>query len=403
MASVDSRNSVASLAASLNDLLNKNQSQASAVDDSGQKTEVGSLDPSLADSSTEGASRIDEHHESSTGSNNEDRPNILITNDDGVTAPGLRALVETLVNLGSCNVFVCAPDSDKSGTGHSVTTRGLLEVGSVNIDGATAYEVSGTPADCVSLSLSGSLFSWAKPTLVISGINKGSNCGYHIVYSGTVAGAREAFINGVPSIAISLNWSRGQSSDKDFKVTANICLPLILAVLDAIAKGTYPTGYFLNIDVPTHPSEHKGFKVTRQGSSRFIGRWQAATTQRRLSSYLRGKEPGMGIQLAQLGLAASAAGAARKVNSSYKHTEIDSVAGRKDETPTISTQKQLFQIEFTEQEVGDTHIDFDYGALQQGYIAITPLGAVSHTEADIHLLVTKWVEAAWDHVGQASL
>ncbi|KAH9293135.1 hypothetical protein KI387_041659, partial [Taxus chinensis] len=107
------------------------------------------------------------------------RPSLLVTNDDGIEAPGLRCLVEALVNGGRCNVNVCAPDQDKSWISHSVTTRETLVASTVDIKGATAYEASGTPSDCVSLGLSGMLFPGVKPAMVISGIHKGSNCGHH--------------------------------------------------------------------------------------------------------------------------------------------------------------------------------------------------------------------------------
>ncbi|GMP77064.1 hypothetical protein CsSME_00033470 [Camellia sinensis var. sinensis] len=133
------------------------------------------------------------------------RPTVMVTNDDGIDAPGLRALVRVLVSANRYEVFVCAPDSEKSAVSHSITWRNAVSVKEVEIDGATAFAVSGTPADCTSLGISKALFP-STPDLVISGINMGSNCGYHIVYSGTVAGAREAFFNGVPSLSISYDW-----------------------------------------------------------------------------------------------------------------------------------------------------------------------------------------------------
>ncbi|XP_057830263.1 uncharacterized protein LOC131041246 isoform X2 [Cryptomeria japonica] len=235
------------------------------------------------------------------------RPSVLVTSGDGIGASGLRYLVEALVNGGRCNVNVCAPDEDKSWISHSVSTRETLVASTVDIKGATAYESSGTPSDCVSLGLSGMLFPGVKPAMVISGIHKGSNCGHHIIYSGTVAGAREALLNGVPSIAISLNWKKDESCDSHFKEAAEICLPLIYAALRDIEKGAYPRDCLLNIDIPTRPSVHKGFKVTRQSMSRLLASWQAVTSQRHLSGQFMSREQSLGIQLAQLGRAASAA------------------------------------------------------------------------------------------------
>ena len=109
-------------------------------------------------------------------------------NSDGIESPGLTYLVEALVQEGLYNIHVCVPQSDKPALGHFVTLGETVEASSAEINGATAFESSGTPVDCVSLALSGALFSWSKPILVISGINRGSSCGNHMFYSGVVAG-----------------------------------------------------------------------------------------------------------------------------------------------------------------------------------------------------------------------
>ncbi|KAI5444647.1 hypothetical protein KIW84_013065, partial [Lathyrus oleraceus] len=93
--------------------------------------------------------------------------------------------------------------------------------------------------------------------LVVSGINKGSNCGYHIVYSGTVAGAREAFFNDIPSISISYDWVEGKSNPHDFALAAGVCIPIISALLVEIKNQSYPGRCFLNIDVPNNVANHK--------------------------------------------------------------------------------------------------------------------------------------------------
>ncbi|XP_019075720.1 uncharacterized protein LOC100242666 isoform X2 [Vitis vinifera] len=184
------------------------------------------------------------------------RPKIMVTNDDGIDAPGLRALVQVLVSTNLYEVLVCAPDSEKSAVSHSITWIHALAVKRVEIEGATAYAVSGTPADSASLGISTTLFP-SIPDLVISGINMGSNCGYHIVYSGTVAGAREAFLNGIPSVSVSYNWVAGKSNVHDFKLAAEACLPMISAVLSEIKNQRYPERCFLNIDLPTDVVNHK--------------------------------------------------------------------------------------------------------------------------------------------------
>ncbi|KAB1223342.1 5'-nucleotidase SurE [Morella rubra] len=128
------------------------------------------------------------------------RPTIMVTNDDGIDAPGLRSLFRVLVSTDLFNIQVCAPDSEKSAVSHGINWRHPLSAKQVAIDGVTAFAASGTPADCTSLGISKVLFPTVAD-LVVSGINMGSNCGYQIVYSGTVAGAREAFFNGVPSVS----------------------------------------------------------------------------------------------------------------------------------------------------------------------------------------------------------
>ncbi|CAH8307990.1 unnamed protein product [Eruca vesicaria subsp. sativa] len=115
---------------------------------------------------------------------------------------------------------------DKSASSHSKTPGETISASSVNIKGATAFEVSGTPVDCISLGLSGALFAWSKPILVISGINQGSSCGHQMFYSGAVAGAREALISGVPSLSISLNWKKDESQESVFKDAVGVSLPL---------------------------------------------------------------------------------------------------------------------------------------------------------------------------------
>ncbi|KAG0474070.1 hypothetical protein HPP92_015927 [Vanilla planifolia] len=186
-------------------------------------------------------------------------PTVLVTNDDGIDAPGLQYLVQILVAAGRYRVLVCAPNVDNSAVSHCITWRRAICAKQVQVEGASAFAVSGTPADCASLGISGELF------LVVSGVNIGSNCGYHVVYSGTVAGAREAFLYGIPSIALSYNWVGGQSTIQYLKLAAEACLPLINSVLTEVKNKTYPTGSFLNVDVPTDVPNHKGFKITKQG------------------------------------------------------------------------------------------------------------------------------------------
>lgn len=335
---------------------------------------------------------------------NEDlRPIVLVTNEDGIEAPGLKCLVEALVNGGRVNVHVCAPESDKSGSGHCVSVRQTLVASSVGIKGATAYEVSGTPADCVSLGLSGALFPWKKPSLVISGINKGSNCGYHIIYSGAVAGAREALMSGVPSIAISLNWKKAESSESDFKEAVEVCLPLIYAAVQDTEKDLFPKGCLLKVDIPTCPSANKGFKLTWQSTSRLTSNWQPVTLHRHLAGQYMSKEQSLGIQLAQLSQAASAAGAARRLNLRRKNIEVESVGEAGKQETQNAKIKKYFRVEFSEHEHGNMDDDLDYGALEQGFVTITPLGLMCNAELDARTSVATWITAAIDQDVPASL
>lgn len=202
-------------------------------------------------------------------------PALLVTNDDGIEAVGLRSLVSAIASAGIARVFVCAPDVERSAISHAVTVHGALEANLVeDVEGAErAYSLSGTPADCVAVGISGDLFSQLKPILVLSGINKGSNVGLHVIYSGTVGAAREALMAGVPSLALSLDWSR-DSVDGAFSAAASALLPLIASSISAAVKGTFPSSsYLLNINAPLHPSSNKGIRVVKPGLSRASSKW----------------------------------------------------------------------------------------------------------------------------------
>ncbi|KAK9281232.1 hypothetical protein L1049_004127 [Liquidambar formosana] len=322
------------------------------------------------------------------------KPVVLVTNGDGIESPGLTCLVEALVRDGLCNVHVCAPQSDKSVSGHSVTLQETVSVSSAEINGATAYEVSGTPVDCVSLALSGALFSWSKPLLVISGINRGSSCGHHMFYSGVVAGAREALICGVPSISISLNWKKDESQESDFKDAVTVCLPLINAAIRDIEKGNFPKSCSLNIEIPTSPSANKGFKLTKQSLWRSTPSWQAVSANRHPSAgHFMSNQQSLGLQLAQLSRDASAAGAARRLTTQRKNVvEIESVgiAGKTDSNRV----KKYFRLEFVDKEQEDMDEDLDFRALENGFVAITPLSVSPHIELDTQTAASDWISAA---------
>lgn len=291
------------------------------------------------------------------------KPIVLITNDDGIDAPGLRFLVDLLVAADRYRVLVCAPSSDQSAVSHSITWRHALSAKRVEIKGATAFAVSGTPADCACLGISGKLFDGVVPDLVISGINIGSNCGYHVIYSGTVAGAREAFLYGVPALAMSLNWMRDKSTVDDLKLAAEVCLPLVNAVLSELKNKTYPQGSFLNIDVPTDVAHHKGFKITKQGKYMIRIRWEQTNVNApSMESY-------------------------QTANIDVDMTPISENNASVPEESHLLFKRVLSKGHIEEDEAEDT----DHKALQEGYITITPLGALSHTEADAMPYFKDWV------------
>ncbi|CAI0559533.1 unnamed protein product [Linum tenue] len=301
-------------------------------------------------------------------------PTVMITNDDGIDAPGLRSLVRVLVSSRRFHVLVCAPDSEKSAVSHSITWRHPISAQRVEIDGATAYGVSGTPADCTSLGISGALFPsvpdlvalcLSSPAskltlrrmllmilfrlsdsfLVVSGINMGSNCGYHIVYSGTVAGAREAFFNDIPSISVSYDWVGGKSSVEDFTLAAEACIPIITGILAEVKSKKYPSGCFLNVDLPTNVTQHK------------LRKWEFLSLyQTKFHCYIFRK-----IRFVYLNLISQVRGA---------------------------------------QIVED---DTDHKYLKDGYITVTPLSALSPADVGCHTYFKDWLPSVVDHTSPSAL
>jgi len=180
-------------------------------------------------------------------------PLFLLTNDDGYFSEGIKALREKLRSLG--RVITVAPDRNLSGVGHSLTFTQPLRIRRVDEDFWTV--IGGTPADCVHfgyyLFLDG-----RKPDLVCSGINEGPNLGEDITYSGTVSGAMEGRILGIPSIA----FSAFGREDVDFSQMAEVAKKVVLKVLE---RGM-PEDTYLNVNIPNLPEEEiKGFMLTRQG------------------------------------------------------------------------------------------------------------------------------------------
>ena len=184
---------------------------------------------------------------------------ILVTNDDGVMAPGLFALVQEMRQLGK--VSVLAPDRNWSGGGHVKTLDRALRVREVRLaDGSPAYASDGAPSDCVALATLG---YFKEPVdLVVSGINIGANLGHDVTYSGTVTAAMEAGIAGVPGIAVSLEVPEKHVGEIDFGSAARAAN----AVVQHVIKNGLPPEILLNVNVPFLKDDQiRGFRHTRQG------------------------------------------------------------------------------------------------------------------------------------------
>lgn len=186
------------------------------------------------------------------------RPSILITNDDGIHAPGLRHLWEALVD--EADVYIVAPSSEKSGVGSMITLRDPILIEEVKWDkGTPAWKISGTPADCIRMSLTG--ISRPAPDLIVSGINKGSNCGRNIYYSGTIGAVMEGVLRNVPGIS----FSCCDFINPDYKKAVDFIPALVRHVLEH----PLPNGTLLNVNFP-ETEEILGVRLARQGKGFWI-------------------------------------------------------------------------------------------------------------------------------------
>jgi len=190
------------------------------------------------------------------------KPLILVTNDDGITAPGIRTLIKVMKSIG--NVVVIAPDSPQSGMGHAITVDSTLHCDKVSEADAEIeeYSCSGTPADCVKLAIHEILDT--RPDLCVSGINHGSNSSISVIYSGTMSAAIEAGIEGIPAIGFSLldyNW------DADFSQIEGF----IHTIATNVLKNEMKPGMVLNVNFPKLNKEDiKGIKVCRQAKGNWV-------------------------------------------------------------------------------------------------------------------------------------
>ena len=191
-----------------------------------------------------------------------ERPLILVTNDDGINAPGIRTLISIMKDIG--DIVVVAPDSPQSGMGHAITINSTLHSSRITPKDSeiTEFSCSGTPADCVKLAINELMPR--KPDLCVSGINHGSNSSINVIYSGTMSAAIEAGIEGVPAIGFSLldyRWNADFEQSKNF---------ISMITLNALNNGI-PKGVVLNVNIPSvRKSDIKGVKICRQAMAYWI-------------------------------------------------------------------------------------------------------------------------------------
>ncbi|KIA84619.1 stationary phase survival protein SurE [Kaistella solincola] len=188
------------------------------------------------------------------------KPLILVTNDDGITAPGIRNLVEFMSEIGE--VIVVAPNSPQSGKGHAITINSTITFEEINLEGAQKdYSLSGTPVDCVKFALDKILPR--RPDLVVSGINHGANSSINVIYSGTMSAAVEAGVEGLQAIGFSLldfSWDADFSQAKEY----------IQKIVRNVLENPLPKGIVLNVNIPKlDKDEIKGIKVCRQANAKW--------------------------------------------------------------------------------------------------------------------------------------
>ncbi|MCF7805779.1 MAG: 5'/3'-nucleotidase SurE [Candidatus Marinimicrobia bacterium] len=198
------------------------------------------------------------------------KPFILVTNDDGINAPGITKLYKSMQEIG--DVAVVAPDREMSAAGHAITLSDPLRVTEVRLDdNVTGYAVNGTPADCVKIAVKAVLDR--TPDIVVSGINLGSNTGINVIYSGTVSAATEGVILGIPSVAFSL----ATYQDADFNPAGQITQQVVREVLEH----GLPDNTLLNVNIPPIPAgEIKGIVVAKQGKGFYDEKFDKRTDPR---------------------------------------------------------------------------------------------------------------------------
>lgn len=193
-----------------------------------------------------------------------------MTNDDGITAPGIQALIELMAEIGT--VVVVAPDKPQSAMGHAITINNTLYINKVSEEDAliTQYSCSGTPVDCVKIAVNEILKQ--KPDLCVSGINHGSNSSINVIYSGTMSAAVEAGIEGIPAIGFSLldfEWKADFQSSKSF----------VRKIVTSVLENGLPDGVVLNVNLPKlKEADIKGIRICRQAKAMWMEKFDKRQT-----------------------------------------------------------------------------------------------------------------------------
>mmetsp|Transcript_17148 Transcript_17148/g.47865 ORF Transcript_17148/g.47865 Transcript_17148/m.47865 type:complete len:313 (-) Transcript_17148:317-1255(-) len=274
-------------------------------------------------------------------------PKLLISNDDGVAAPGLRALVSALHAAHFCDVYVSGPAEERSAQSHAITLRTPLEAWDIQVPGAAeAYAIDGTPADSVMLALNSSLFK-GKPSfdLVVSGINRGDNAGLHVIYSGTVGAAREAACKGVRAVSLSLDNYSAKTEDH-YEVAAKCAVPVIRAMLGLLPLPSPDlpllNHYVVNVNFPRNQMDGvKGYHLTTQGDHCVMPSFEGVP------------------------------------EGTYSKTEEHDVGSGLMELRTVRQFRNVGVKPNREAAVGT-----DYWALQEGWVSVCPVGLHSDLRVD---------------------
>lgn len=219
---------------------------------------------------------------------------ILVTNDDGVTAPGLLALAQSVRQMDGVEVSVLAPDHNWSACGHVKTMSRPMRVKPVSLaDGSQAFSSDGAPSDCVALAMMGALE--LEFDAVVSGINPNANVGLDVTYSGTVTAAMEGAINGIPGFAVSIDAPEHHQGPLEYEAAAQAAVRVIAQLLEKW-DGNLPAPIW-NINIPYRPEgDYAGVQFTRQGVRLYHDMLEKRVDPRGVPYYWIGGEPPSGVE-----------------------------------------------------------------------------------------------------------